>query len=82
LLLYLLAHHLLKHRQTGRLIYYIGGNKEATRLSGISVRKYECLAYIMSGVTAALAAIVLVSKLNAVQAPAGAATRWTRWRRR
>ncbi|MCD8352229.1 MAG: ABC transporter permease, partial [Planctomycetaceae bacterium] len=50
LLLYLLAYHLLKHRQTGRFIYSIGGNKEATRLTGLSVRKYERLAYNMSGV--------------------------------
>jgi Ribose/xylose/arabinose/galactoside ABC-type transport systems, permease components len=71
LILYVAAYYLLRYRKTGRFIYSIGGNKEATRLSGINVRRYECVAYVISGLTAAIAAVVLVSKLNAVQATAG-----------
>lgn len=71
LILYVIAYYLLRYRKTGRFIYAIGGNKEATRLSGVNVRWYECCAYLISGLTAAFAAVVLVSKLNAVQATAG-----------
>lgn len=71
LVLYVAAYYLLQYRKTGRFIYAIGGNKEATRLSGVNVRWYECCAYLISGLTSAFAAVVLVSKLNAVQATAG-----------
>ena len=71
LILYGAAYYLLRYWETGRFIYAIGGNKEATRLSGINVRLYEMLTYIASGFTAALAAVVLTAKLNAAQPTAG-----------
>lgn len=71
LILYGAAYYLLRYWETGRFIYAIGGNKEATRLSGINVRLYEMLTYIVSGFTAALAAVVLTAKLNAAQPTAG-----------
>lgn len=71
LLLYLAVFYLMRYRKAGRYIYSIGGNEEATRLSGIPVRKYKILAYTISGLTAAFAAIVLVSKLNSAQSIAG-----------
>ena len=71
LLLYLAVFYVMRYRKAGRYIYSIGGNEEATRLSGIGVRKYKILAYTISGLTAALAAIVLVSKLNSAQSIAG-----------
>lgn len=41
----------------GRYITSLGSNKEATRLSGVNVRKWEMLAYVISGLFAGLAAI-------------------------
>jgi ribose transport system permease protein len=71
LLLYALIFYLLRFRKTGRYIYSIGGNEEATRLSGINVIKYKTVAYIISGVLSAMAGIILVSKLNSAQSIAG-----------
>jgi ribose transport system permease protein len=71
LLLYLVMFYLLKYRKTGRYIYSIGGNEEATRLSGINIMQYKTIAYVISGIMASLAAIILVSKLNSAQSIAG-----------
>lgn len=71
LILYAVVFFVMKYRKFGRYIYAIGGNEEATRLSGINVTKYKMLAYTVSGVTCALASIVLVSKLNSAQSSAG-----------
>ena len=40
ILLYILFYYIMKYRKFGRYIYSIGGNEEATRLSGINVDKY------------------------------------------
>jgi ribose transport system permease protein len=39
----------------GRYLYGIGGNEEAARLSGVSVRRYTILSYIVCALTAAMA---------------------------
>ena len=52
----LMAVILNKTRQ-GRYILALGSNKEATRLSGVNVVKWETLAYTFSGFFAALAGI-------------------------
>lgn len=71
LLLFGIAYYVLSYRQTGRFIYAIGGNEEVTRLSGIRVGRYKMLVYIVSGITAGLAAFILASKLGAAQPIAG-----------
>jgi ribose transport system permease protein len=71
LLFYLIIFYLLRFRKTGRYIYSIGGNEEATRLSGINVMKFKIIAYVISGVMASIAGIILVSKLNSAQSIAG-----------
>lgn len=71
LLVYLGFHYVMRYRKTGRYIYSIGGNEEATRLSGINVMKYKTLAYAISGLMAAIASVVLVAKLNSAQSIAG-----------
>ena len=62
LILYAVVFYIMKYRKFGRYIYAIGGNEEATRLSGINVTKYKMLAYTVSGITCALASSILVSK--------------------
>lgn len=71
ILLYLLLFYVMKYRKFGRYIYSIGGNEEATRLSGINVDKYKTLAYTVSGLCAAIASVILVAKLNSAQSTAG-----------
>lgn len=71
LLLYALFYYIMKYRKFGRYIYSIGGNEEATRLSGINTTKYKTLAYTVSGLCAAIASVILVAKLNSAQSTAG-----------
>ncbi len=61
----------LTKTRTGRYILSIGSNKEATRLSGIDVSKYETLAYVFSGFFAALAGIAYVAVFIAAQPNTG-----------
>lgn len=71
IILYLVAFYIMRYRKFGRYIYSIGGNEEATRLSGIKTDKYKIIAYTISGFCAALASIILVAKLNSAQSTAG-----------
>lgn len=48
---------ILNKTRPGRYIIAIGSNKEATRLSGVNVKLYETLAYIICGLFTAIAAI-------------------------
>ena len=70
-LLYIAFYYVMKYRKFGRYIYSIGGNEEATRLSGINVDKYKTLAYTVSGLCAGIASVILVAKLNSAQSVAG-----------
>lgn len=45
----------------GRQVYAVGGNAEASRLSGVQSTKIMIMSYMASGFTAALAGIVLAS---------------------
>lgn len=67
----LAGHIFLTRFVAGRALYALGGNEEAARLSGVPVRRYKLLAYSLSGFTAALAGIVLASRLMSGQPNAG-----------
>jgi ribose transport system permease protein len=71
LLVYLLAHLILTLTTFGRYVYAIGGNEEATRLSGVSVRFHKTMVYAVSGVMSAVAAVILTARLNSAQPIAG-----------
>ena len=43
-----LAHVVLTRTRFGRYVYAIGGNEEATRLSGVAVRFHKTLVYVLS----------------------------------
>jgi len=69
--LYILMFLFLNRTTVGRYIYSVGGNKEASRLSGIKVDNILNLVYTISGFTAALAGLVLAGRVNAVYPLAG-----------
>ena len=62
---------LLKFTTFGRYIYSMGSNEEATRLSGVDVKKYKMLVYVVSGVLAAIGGIIYTSQLGIGTALAG-----------
>lgn len=70
-LIYALAHLVLTRTAFGRYVYAIGGNEEATRLSGIAIRLHKTLIYAVAGLMSALAAIILTARLNSAQPIAG-----------
>jgi ribose transport system permease protein len=70
-LVYVAAHFVLTHTTFGRYVYAIGGNEEATRLSGISIRFHKTMIYGVSGLASAAAAVILTARLNSAQPIAG-----------
>jgi ribose/xylose/arabinose/galactoside ABC-type transport system permease subunit len=56
----------------GRFMYAIGGNEEASRLSGLPVFRVKTIAYSLVGVFAALSGIILASRVAAASPLAGA----------
>ena len=64
---FLLAWYILTNTRLGLYTYSIGGNEEATRLSGVKVNRYKILIYTISGIMAALSALVLTARLNSAQ---------------
>lgn len=55
----------------GRYFYAVGGNEEASRLSGIKVNSVKFMIYALSGFFAGLAGIVMLSRTNSAQPTAG-----------
>ncbi len=62
---------ILKKTTFGRRTFAIGGNEEAAALSGINVTRIKVMIYGLSGILAALAGIVLTSRLDSAQPTAG-----------
>jgi ribose transport system permease protein len=68
---YVVSQFVLARTKFGRYVYAIGGNEEATRLSGVPVRFHKAMVYALSGLMSALAAVVLTARLNSAQPIAG-----------
>ena len=58
------VHYLLRFTRTGRYLYAMGSNAEAARRQGINTFRITMVAYVMSSGLAALAGILLVSRLS------------------
>ncbi len=71
ILLFLLAHYILTQTSYGRSIYAFGGNREAARLSGISTRFTEWMAYTINGLLCGIAGIILTARLGSAQSTSG-----------
>ena len=71
ILVYAIAHFVLTRTTFGRYVYAIGGNEEATRLSGVAIRFHKTMIYGVSGLMSAIAAILLTARLNSAQPIAG-----------
>lgn len=62
---------LLRKSRFFRQNYYIGGNEDSAKLSGIDVVKMKILNYILTGTFAAIAGMVMTSRLGAASVTAG-----------
>lgn len=61
----------LNKTTVGRYLYGVGGNEEASRLSGINVDNIKMLAYMANGFLSGVAGLVLLSRTNSGQPSAG-----------
>jgi len=68
---YAAGHFVLTRTRFGRYVYAIGGNEEATRLSGIDAGFHKTMVYVLSGATSALAATMLTARINSARPIAG-----------
>ena len=72
ILLTLIMQFVLAHTRFGRYTISIGSNKEAAILSGINVKFYHVMVYMVSGLFAGLASIAYAAVIKTVQPGTGA----------
>jgi ribose transport system permease protein len=62
LVVVIVAWLLLDHTEIGRYMYAVGGNQEASRLSGLRVRPLRVLGFVVMGLLAAVVGVILISE--------------------
>jgi inositol transport system permease protein len=62
---------ILKYTRYGKHCYAIGSNEDAARMSGIKVEHHKVLVFVIAGILASIAAVVLSSKNLTAQAGMG-----------
>ena len=67
----IIAHIILTKTKMGRYIFAVGSNKEAARLSGVNVKKWELMAYVVSGVMAGFGGIAFAAVFTTVMPAQG-----------
>ncbi len=72
LFLILLVDQFMRRTRWGRLFYYVGGNPEAAKLSGISNVRVRIAGYMLTGTLAAVAGVMLSSRMMSMMATSGA----------
>ncbi len=58
------GHVFLRYTRSGRHVYAIGGNEDASWLAGVPVRRVKLATYVLSGLAAGIAGILLAARLN------------------
>lgn len=71
LIFLIITHIALRYTKYGWYIYSIGGNEEATRLSGVNVSTVKMFAYALSGVFAGLSGLLMTARLGVGEATTG-----------
>ncbi len=69
--IYIIAIFILSYTRFGRNVYALGGNKEATRLSGINIKFNEATVYAITGLLCGVAGIILTARLGSAGPEAG-----------
>lgn len=62
---------LLTKTKFGRGLIYLGTNRDAAKIAGIKTRLYQLIAFVISGLSVAVAAIILSSRMNSGSPVAG-----------
>jgi ribose transport system permease protein len=67
----ILAGWYLKHAVTGRHIFAVGGNEQASLFSGLPVSRVKVKVYVFSGLAAGIAAMIMLGYYGAASSDAG-----------
>lgn len=68
---FLVGVFILNFTYFGRYFYALGGNEEATRLSGVNVSRMKLLVYSLCGFMAGVAGVIMLSRINSGQPNSG-----------
>lgn len=71
MLIFSLFYMLMRYTKIGRYAYSIGGNADVARLSGINVRRYMISFFVISGLMAGLAGVILSARMASGEPTAG-----------
>jgi len=71
LVVFCLLFILLHKTPFGRKVYAVGGNEKAANIVGVKISKIKILVFTMSGALAALAGVIITSRLGSAQPNAG-----------
>jgi len=71
ILVFLICYYILHQTKIGRYTYALGGNEEATKLSGLNTDKIKIFVYTISGILSAIAGIIITARLFSAQPNAG-----------
>lgn len=63
----LVAHVVLFHTRFGTYVLATGGNSEAASATGVSTARIKTAVYVISGLTAGIAAVLLVARVGAAE---------------
>jgi ribose/xylose/arabinose/galactoside ABC-type transport system permease subunit len=69
--LFVLGTILLERTKFGRYIYGVGGNEEATRLSGVNVKMIRYIVYTLCSILSGFAGVVLLARISSGQPKIG-----------
>ncbi len=70
-IIFAICYHILHNTKYGRHIYAVGGNEQAALLSGVNTDRVKMLAYMISGILASIAGIIVLARLSSAQPTAG-----------
>ncbi len=64
IIFFIICFYLMRNTKMGRYTYAIGSNEQTARLSGVNVDLYNILIFTLNGLAAAIAGLVLASRLR------------------
>lgn len=63
-IIYIIVWYVMNKRRFGTALYAIGGNEEASKASGINVKMHKFTVYIINGVLATIAGMILAARVG------------------
>jgi ribose transport system permease protein len=63
-IIYAILYFVLVRTPFGKIVYAIGSNEEATRLTGIDTQKYKLFVYSLAGLLTGIGALLYIGRIN------------------